>query len=134
LAFYNVNKATLLGANGWNSPELVKMGGKYLKKVSFVAGYYPDSQRVEVRRFVRDFKSNFGEDPNYLSAQAFDAANIVIKNILMGVDNRIKMKERLNSVKDFPGVTGMTTLLPSGDSEKNIFALTVKKNKIVQQN
>ena len=52
----------------------------------------------------------------------------------MGVDNRIKMKERLNSVKDFPGVTGMTTLLPSGDSEKNIFALTVKKNKIVQQN
>ena len=134
LAFYNVNKATLLGTNGWNSPELVKMGGKYLKKVSFVAGYYPNSQRVEVQRFVRDFKSNFGEDPSYLSAQAFDAANIMIKNILMGVDNRIKMKKRLNSVKDFPGITGMTTLLPSGDSEKNIYALTVQKNKIVQQN
>ena len=134
LAFYNINTATLLGANGWNSPELVKMGGKYLKNVSFVAGYYPSSKRPEVRKFVRSFKKQFGEDPSFLSAQAFDAAKIIINSILMGVDNRIKMKESLKYIKNFPGVTGMTTLLPSGDSEKNIFALTVKKNKIVQQN
>jgi branched-chain amino acid transport system substrate-binding protein len=134
LAFYNINSVTLLGANGWNSPELVKMGGKYLKTVYFVAGYYPDSHRVEVRKFVQDFKTNFGEDPTYLSAQAFDVANIFIGSILQGVDNRIKMKKSLENVKNFPGVTGNTTLLPSGDSEKNIFTLTVKKKKIVQQN
>ena len=134
LAFYNVNTVTLLGTNGWNSPELVKMGGKYLKKVYFVDGYYPDSHRLEVKKFAKDFKTNFGEEPAYLSAQAFDAANIVINNILAGAGNRIKMKESLKTVKNFPGVTGNTTLLPSGDSEKNIFALTVKRKKIVQQN
>lgn len=134
LAFYNVNTVTLLGTNGWNSPELVKMGGKYLTNVYFVDGYYPDSHQVEVQKFVRDFKANFGEEPAYLSAQAFDAANIVINNILAGAGNRIKMKESLKAVKNFPGVTGNTTLLPSGDSEKNIFALTVKRKKIVQQN
>ncbi len=134
LAFYNVDNITLLGTNGWNSPELVKMGGKYLKTVYFVDGYYPDSHQVEVKKFIQDFKSNFGEDPVYLSAQAFDAANIVIKNILAGADNRIKLKEGLKKVKNFPGVTGKTTLLPSGDSEKNIFVLTVKRGKIVQQN
>lgn len=134
LAFYNVDNITLLGANGWNSPELVKIGGKYLKTVYFVDGYYPDSHQIEVKKFVEDFETNFGEEPAYLSAQAFDAANIVIKNILAGVDNRIKLKESLKTVKNFPGVTGKTTLLPSGDSEKNIFALTVKRKKIVQQN
>ncbi|MZH02444.1 MAG: ABC transporter substrate-binding protein [Nitrospinae bacterium] len=134
LAFYNVNTVTLLGTNGWNSPELVKMGGKYLTKVFFVDGYYPDSHRTEVQKFVQDFKTNFGEEPAYLSAQAFDAANIMIKNILAGANNRIKMKESLRMVKNFPGITGNTTLLPSGDSEKNIFALTVKRKKIVQQN
>ena len=97
-------------------------------------GYYPDSHQVEVQKFVRDFKANFGEVPAYLSAQAFDAANIVISNILAGAGNRIKMKESLKTVKNFPGVTGKTTMLPSGDSEKNIFALTVKRKKIVQQN
>jgi branched-chain amino acid transport system substrate-binding protein len=134
LAFYNVNTVSLLGTNGWNSPELVKMGGKYLTNVYFVDGFYPDSHHVEVQKFVREFKANFGEEPGYLSAQSFDAANIMINNILAGAGNRIKMKESLKAVKNFPGVTGNTTLLPSGDSEKNIFALTVKRKKIVQQN
>jgi ABC-type branched-subunit amino acid transport system substrate-binding protein len=134
LAFYNVNTVSLLGTNGWNSPELVTMGGKYLTNVYFVDGFYPDSHHVEVQKFVRDFKANFGEEPGYLSAQSFDAANIIINNILAGAGNRIKMKESLKAVKNFPGVTGNTTLLPSGDSEKNIFALTVKRKKIVQQN
>ena len=134
LAFYNVNKVALLGANGWNSPELVKLGGKYLKAVYFVDGFYPDSHQLEVQRFVQEFKTNFGEEPLYLSAQAFDAANIFIKNILAGAENRVKMWGKLKRVKDFPGVTGKTTLLPSGDSEKNIFALTVKRKKIVQEN
>jgi hypothetical protein len=44
------------------------------------------------------------------------------------------MWENLKIVKNFPGVTGKTTLLPSGDSEKNIFALTIKRKKIVQEN
>lgn len=134
LAFYNVNKVTLLGANGWNSPELVKLGGKYLKKVYFVDGYYLNSHQSEVQQFVQEFKSNFGEEPVYLSAQAFDAANIFIRIILAGADNRMKMQEHLKLVKDYPGVTGKTTLLPSGDSEKNIFVLTVKRKKIIQEN
>ena len=134
LAFYNVSTVSLLGTNGWNSPELVTMGGKYLRNVYFVDGFYPDSHGVEVQKFVRDFKANFGEEPGYLSAQSFDAANIMINSILAGAGNRIKMKESLKAVKNFPGVTGNTTLLPSGDSEKNIFALTVKRKKIVQQN
>ena len=134
LAFYNVTNVTLLGANGWNSPELVKMGGKHLETVYFVDGYYPDSHQSEVRQFVQEFKTNFGEEPVYLSAQAFDAANIFIKIIRAGADNRIKMWENLKIVKNFPGVTGKTTLLPSGDSEKNIFALTIKRKKIVQDN
>ena len=134
LAFYNVTNVTLLGANGWNSPELVKMGGKHLETVYFVDGYYPDSHQSEVRQFVQEFKTNFGEEPVYLSAQAFDAANIFIKIIRAGADNRIKMWKNLKIVKNFPGVTGKTTLLPSGDSEKNIFALTIKRKKIVQEN
>ena len=134
LAFYNISNVVLLGTNGWNSPELVKMGGKHLKTVYFVDGYYPGSHQSEVRQFVEKFKTNFGEEPVYLSAQAFDAANIFIKIIRAGADSRIKMRENLKTVKNFPGVTGKTTLLPSGDSEKNIFALTIKRKKIVQEN
>ena len=110
------------------------LGGRS-RKIFFAGGQEHIRKKDGLdKNFVRNFTTNFGEDPTYLSAQAFDAANIVIKHILMGVANRLKMKKSLESVRNFPGVTGMTTLLPSGDSEKNIFALTVKKNKIIQQN
>ena len=134
LAFYNVDRITLLGANGWNSPELTKMVGKYLKSNYFVDGFYLDSHQAEVKRFVEQFQNNYGESPSHLSAQAYDAAGIIFKSIISGADNRLKLRDSLIMVNNYPGVTGKTNLLKSGDSEKNIFALTVRKKKIVEEN
>ena len=134
LAFYNVDRITLLGANGWNSPELTKMVGKYLKSNYFVDGFYLDSHQAEVKRFVEQFQNNYGESPSHLSAQAYDAAGIIFKSIISGADNRLKLRDSLIMVNNYPGVTGKTNLLESGDSEKNIFALTVRKKKIVEGN
>jgi branched-chain amino acid transport system substrate-binding protein len=134
LAFYNIEKIALLGANGWNSPELVKMGGKFLKSVYFVDGFYSDSHQVRVRKFVEIFQKNYGELPSHFSAHAYDAAGIFFKNIVSGADNRLKLRDSLVKVKNYPGVTGKTSMLESGESEKYIFALTVKRKKIVEEN
>ena len=133
LAFYNVDRITLLGANGWNSPDLIKMAGKYLKSNYFVDGFYLDSHQVGVKSFVEQFKNNYGESPSQLSAQAYDAAGIIFKSIISGADNRLKLRDSLIMVNNYPGVTGKTNLLESGDSEKNIFALTVRKKGIVEE-
>jgi branched-chain amino acid transport system substrate-binding protein len=134
LAFYNIEKISLLGAKGWNSPELVKMGGKFLKSVYFVDGFYSDSHQVRVRQFVELFQNNYGEPPSHFSAQAYDAAGIFFKSITSGANNRLKLRDSLVKVKNYPGVTGKTSMLESGDSEKNIFTLTVKRKKIVEEN
>ena len=134
MAFYNVDRITLLGANGWNSPDLIKMVGKYLKSNYFVDGFYLDSHQDEVKSFVEQFQNNYGESPSHLSAQAYDAAGIIFKSIISGADNRLKLRDSLIMVNNYPGVTGKTNLLESGDSEKNIFALTVRKKKIVEGN
>ena len=36
-------------------------------------------------------------------------------------------------LKDFPGVSGDTTILPSGDSLKSLVKLTVKEGDIAEQ-
>ena len=109
------------------------MGGKFLKSIYFVDGFYSNSSQIRVRRFVEQFENNYGESPSYLSAQAYDAAGIIFKNINSGDNNRLKLKKSLIKVKNYPGVTGKTSLLESGDSEKNIFVLTVRKKKIVEE-
>jgi ABC-type branched-subunit amino acid transport system substrate-binding protein len=59
LVFYNIDNATLLGASGWNSPELIKMTGKHMRKGYFVDGFFAQSKRPEVVQFVREYKNTF---------------------------------------------------------------------------
>lgn len=133
LIFYNIDSVTLLGTNTWNSPELLKIAGKFLNDSGvFVDGFYLDSPQPGVRDFVERFKSSFGENPTILSAQSFDAAQIFFKLIREGAGNRIQIKDQLLAVKDYPGISGTTTILPSGDSEKSLYSLKIKGKKIVQ--
>jgi branched-chain amino acid transport system substrate-binding protein len=134
LAFYNIEKISLLGTKGWNSPELIKMGGKFLKSVYFVDGFYSESHQTRVSDFVDLFEKTYGESPTNFSAQAYDAAGIFFKSITSGADNRLKLRESLIEVKNYPGVTGATNILESGESEKNLFVLTIKRKKIVENN
>jgi branched-chain amino acid transport system substrate-binding protein len=132
LVFYNIDDVVLLGANGWNSPKLVKNAGKYIKEGFYVDGFFADSNRLGVQKFVEAFKATFGKEPALHSAQAYDSANMMLQSILEGADNRVMMKERLTGVKNYPGISGTTTLLPSGDAEKKLFTLRIKNRKVQQ--
>ena len=134
LVFYNIDTATLLGARGWNSPELTKMTGKHMREGYFFDGFYAQSKRPEVVKFVREYKNNFGEDPTLLSAQAYDAAKMFFKTIHSGAKNRLQVKKELLQIRRFQGVSGETTILPTGEAEKKLFAMKIVKKKIVEDN
>ena len=134
LVFYNIDNTTLLGASGWNSPELTKMAGKYIKKGYFMDGFYIKSNRPEVVQFLESYKKNFGEDPTILSGQAYDTTKLIIKTILSGARNRIQVKKELMRIRGFNGVTGETTILPSGEVEKKIFTMKITGKKISEDN
>jgi hypothetical protein len=56
-----------------------------------------------------------------------------VKFITEGAFNRLDVLEKLRALKDFPGVSGDTTLLPSGDALKSLVKLTVKEGDIAEQ-
>jgi branched-chain amino acid transport system substrate-binding protein len=133
LAFYNIEDVLLMGGNGWNSRELVDAARNHLKNVLFVDGFYADSRNKRTVKFVDMFLSTFGQNPTIHSAQSYDTANIFVKFITEGAFNRLDVLEKLRALKDFPGVSGDTTLLPSGDSLKSLVKLTVKEGDIAEQ-
>jgi len=134
LVFYNIDNVTLLGGSGWNSPKLIESAGSYIRDGLFVDGFFMDSSRPEVKNFVEAFKSTFGKDPTLYSAQAYDGANIMIQSILKGANNRIEVKKHLDALQGYPGVSGKTSILPDGDSEKELFTLRIKNRKVRQIN
>ncbi len=132
LVFYNIEDIVLLGANGWNSPQLLEIAGNYLKTGFFVDGFFADSKKPKVQKFVNAFKSNFGGAPGLYSAQAYDGAQILIEMIKKGAQNRLQIAEQLQSLRNYPGVSGQTSISSSGDSEKQLFTLQVQNRKISQ--
>ncbi len=133
LAFYNIENILLMGGNGWHSRELVDAARNYLKTVLFVDGFYVNSQNERTVKFVDMFLSTFGQNPTIHSAQSYDAANIFVKIIKERAFNRLDVLEKLRTLKDFPGVSGDTSILPSGDSFKSLVKLTVKEGDIAEQ-
>ena len=85
-------------------------------------------------KFVREYKSAFGEDPTLLSAQAYDAAKMFFKAIHSGAKNRLQVKKELLQIRRFQGVSGETTILPTGEAKKKLFAMKIVKEKIVEDN
>ena len=134
LVFYNINTPTLLGTGGWNSPELTKMTGKYMKKGYFVDGFYSQSKRVEVIKFIKEYKNTFSESPTILSAQSYDVAKMYIQSIRSGAKNRIQVKDALLKIRKFMGASGETEILPTGEADKKLFTMKIVKNKITEAN
>ena len=136
LVFQGVQGAKFLGSNGWDS----NMGGaeatpkKLLELVEdkndlegsvFTDGFYSDSKRPEIQEFVKAYKDSFDSIPNFYSAQSYDAANILIDLLNSGAITRQAIREGWASVKNYKGASGVTTVLPSGDSEKKLFFIKI---------
>lgn len=74
-------KAIFLGGDGWDSPDLFKIGGKAIEGGFFVNHFSKDSQLPAAKKFVADYKAKYNKDPDALAALAYEAAMIVVDAI-----------------------------------------------------
>ena len=132
LVYYNISDIPILGGNGLNSPDLIRIGGKYAEGVIFVDGFFPLSENPIVKEFVDRYRTFFNKEPDIYSANSYDAAMIILEIIKNGAKNREDVKNGLLNLIDYNGVSGITTVQSSGDSEKALYFLTVKHGKIVE--
>lgn len=101
----------LLGGDGWDSPELWKLGGAALKN-SYISNHYSaENPAPEIQNFVKAYKAKFNVEPDSLAALAYDAAKVLADAIKRaGGTDSAKLKDAINSTKGFAGVTGQITI------------------------
>jgi ABC-type branched-subunit amino acid transport system substrate-binding protein len=123
-----IKTVTLLGTPGWNSPDLITRGGRYVQCAVFVDGFYVNSEREPTRRFVAAFREKYGQDPGLLQAQAYDTARM-IRDVIVNrpTATRDGFRQALGGIQRFPGATGETTFAPNREADKPLFFLTVEK-------
>ena len=116
----------ILGADGFYSPVLVELGEETVEGAIFTAGFHGDDPDPNVQSFVEAYREKFNEDPDMFAAQAYDAARIVIEAMKKYGTDPESIREGIAATKDFPGITGLTSIDEEGDTIKEVLILQVE--------
>jgi len=131
LAFYNVTNVSVIGSNGWHSPDLIERAGRHAEGAVFVDGFFPESSDPAIKSVADAYRSAYQEEPDILSAQAYDAAMMVLSLLKAGKDSPTTVRDGLLTLRDFPGISGSTSFPGNGEALKKLFLLTVEDGKFV---
>jgi branched-chain amino acid transport system substrate-binding protein len=121
----------LFGGDGWEAPELVAIGGSAVNGTYYSSHYSSESTAPEVRAFVDKYRArNGGATPDSMAPLAYDATKILSAALTRaGGTDGVKLREALAATKDFPGVTGRTTIDTERNASKPAVILAVKDGR-----
>ena len=120
--------APVLGADGFDSPTLLDLGGAAaLNNVYFTNHYSSLDEDPKVIKFIMDFKGEYGEEPNAFHALGYDTAMLVMDAIGRATAlNGEAVKVALSQTKDFEAVTGTLSIDSNHNPVKAIVVIGLK--------
>jgi branched-chain amino acid transport system substrate-binding protein len=130
----NISGVTVLGESGWNHPELVKRTAGFVEGAVFMDSFFASAADPQVREFVQNYRAMFNTTPDLMAAQSYDAMLMLLRVLKQKPQTREEVREKLRNLKDFKAATGWMGVLPEGDVDRRLFALTVRRGQIVQLN
>ncbi len=85
-----------------------------------------------IQLFSVKYKAKYGINPNYPAMLAYDAANIIALAIeKTGNKSTDEIKNELYLIKNFPGITGNTSIDKNGDAEKPFAMKIIENNRFI---
>ena len=120
----------LLGTDGWESSELIAIGGPAVEGCFIGTHYSPENQSPTVVAFNERFQKRWGGPSNALSALGYDSAMLLVDALRRaGTTDGAKLRDALAATKNFPGVTGSITFDAQRNPTKSAVILTVKNGR-----
>ncbi len=124
----SATKATLIGSDGWDSPNLMSGGSEPFEGVYFANHFWAGSDDPPARKFVADYHAKYGVDPDAGAATAYDAARMLFDAFRRAKStDSAAVRSTLEQTKDFPGVTGKITLDANRNAQVPVYMLRIEK-------
>jgi len=133
LAFHDIEDVYLLGTNLWHSKKLVDMTKEYIQRAIIPDGFFSGSTSGRVRDFVENYEKTYSEKPGFIEAIAYDTSMILFQILRRpDVRSRNAIKNALMLLKNYQGVTGLTSFNDKGDVKKELSLLRIKGDKFIE--
>jgi branched-chain amino acid transport system substrate-binding protein len=132
-------KGLLIGTDGWESEQLIEIGGKALNGAYFSSHFAVDNPDPALQDFLVKYRARFGGDPDAIGGLAYDAARVLFSHLqTMAADDpttfagflpdkagtparkaaTAKLRDLIAGTKNYPGVTGAITLDANRNASK----------------
>jgi len=143
----------LLGSDGWESAQLLEIGGDALNGAYYTNHWALDMPEPKLQAFLKTVKEKTsGTDPDAIAGLAYDAANVLfgcleklaaddpatfkaLASSKAGTPERktatTKLRDLIAQTKDYAGVTGTITLDANRNASKPLVVLEIKGGKKV---
>lgn len=105
-------KAPMGGGDGWDSPDMVSVGGPEALNNTFFTNHYSSQDKdPKVVEFVKTYKAKYNKDPDAFAALGYDSIQLLVQAIKdAGAADPVKIKDALAKIKDFEGITGKMSI------------------------
>ena len=123
----------VLGADAWDSPVLVEMGGVQPLNNTYFTNFYSIEDKNPVSNaFVEAYKKEYGQTPDSMAAMGYDAAKLLVDAIKRADSTDAKkIKEALAATKNFSSVSGEMSLNERHDAVRGVVIIELKDGKQV---
>ncbi len=133
LTYHDVTDIYLLGTNLWHSSRLIEMARQHTQGAIMTEIFFADSTDDTVHEFVRLFEETFAEKPGFIEAISYDTAMILFEIIgRPHIRFKASIRNELMTIKNFPGVTGLTRFDENGEAHKRLFLLQINRQDFVE--
>lgn len=126
-------KAILIAGDGAEAPELTKIGGEAVDGLYYTTHFDEKAVLTPLgKEYVEIFRKRYNEAPDALGALGADAYLIMVDAIeRAGSTDPQKIRDALESTKDFQGITGVITINDHHDAVKSAVIRQVRGGEFV---
>jgi len=145
-------KQPLLGGDGWESQQLLEIGGDALEGCYYSNHWSLDQPDAKLQEFLTKYRAKYGSDPDAIGGLAYDAATVLFNalNRMATEDSATfaglgsskagtparqaagaKLRDLIAETSGFAGVTGTITLDENRNASKPAVIIGIEGGKKV---
>lgn len=123
----------VLGADAWDSPKLVEIGGSMALNNTYFTNFYSvEDKNPTSNAFVEAYKKEYGQTPDSMAAMGYDAAYLLADGITRANSTDAnKIREALEATQTFKSVSGDMKLNATHDAVRGVVIIEMKDGQQV---
>ncbi len=123
------------GADGLDNADYINLAKEDAENSYLTTPFLEEVASDAGKEFAKKFKETYGRDVDYMSANAYDAAGMIIEAIANAGADRAQVRDYLASInsKDnaYEGITGLIFFDEHGDCQKSAYVKIVQDGKFI---